>query len=168
MRRSLAFFVAISFLAGCASIGPQAEKLSLAETSNFYKEPSQGRAALYFRCGSWKTESWLAKSENTLPFCALQVNGNSLKRVVKDSVGRVEVAVGVLTLQPVPEESLATYVPLQLEVREGDVVLVTQNLVHKMGPLGGAMSGGFTYSLEWTKDEVMTRVRKSQPVRMSD
>jgi hypothetical protein len=168
MRLSIAVLMVAGVLGGCASVGPQAEKVSAADTATFFRGATDGRAVIYFRCGTWKTESWLANSTNNLPGCALQVNGNNMKRVPKDSVGRVEVIPGLLNLQPVPEDSLATYIPMQLEVRAGDVILVTQNLVHKMGLLGGAMSGGFTHSLEWTKDDVTAKVRNSQPVRMSD
>jgi hypothetical protein len=75
---------------------------------------------------------------------------------------------GLLQLQAVPNDSLASYIPTQLETKSGEIYLVTQNLLHKVGALGGAMSGGFVHSLEWTKDEVQQKIRLKTPVKIGD
>jgi len=157
----------IALLSGCATVGPVAEKVSNAERTAFFSPPSSEKAAVFFVCGTWKTESWLMNSTTDMPGCALEINGMPQKRILKNQVGRVDVSPGTLNLAPVKEDSLATYVPLKVEVRAGEVVLVTQNLVHRLGALGGALSGGFVHSLEWTKEQANQKASVKEPVRMN-
>ena len=107
------------------------------------------------------------KSSNDLPSCALQVNGMAMKAVQKGQVGKVVVMPGVLTLQGVPNDPLATFLPTQVEARAGDNLLVTQNLLHKVGLLGGAASGAFVHSLTWTKADVLSQIRNKTAVDMA-
>lgn len=163
-----AVLVSIFVIAGCATPIPKADKLSASELSTFFERASSEKATLYFGCGTWKTESWLAKTTNELPACAFEVNGKPYKLIPKDGVGRLDVTPGLITLQALPGDSLASYVPLQVDLKPGEMAFVTQNLLHKLGALGGALSGAFVYSLEWTKEGVLERARGKQPVKIQN
>ena len=165
MRNFFTLIISIA-ISGCASVGPTSEKVSDADIETFFRPPGENTASIFFACGNWKTESWLMKSANALPICALQVNSQAFKKVWRDQVGRVDLPPGVYKLQGAPTDSLASYIPLQIEVKNQELIFITQNLLQNIGPLGGV--GGFVHSLEWSKQDVMQTVRKLQPVKMAD
>ena len=152
-------------ITGCSSL-PRAEKLSDAETAKFLNiEAAQnGAAIVFFTCGESRVESLFGKTANPLHACALEVNGTPHRQLVgRDLAGRITLPPGTYKMQSVPEDSLTTYIPIQLELRGGDVVLVTQYFSQKVGPLGGALSSGFTQSLAWTKDAVLQKISRKTP-----
>jgi len=157
----------LTLLSGCATVGPIAERVGSAERAAFFSTPTPDKAAVFFVCGTWKTESWLMNSTTEMPGCALEVNGMSQKRILRNQVGRVDVSPGTLNLSPVKEDPLATYIPTKVEARAGEIILVTQNLVQRLGALGGALSGAFVHSLEWTKEQVTQKAFAKEPVKMN-
>jgi hypothetical protein len=170
MSRLHCFLIAVVsiVMTGCATVGPRAQILNTDETARFFTAAPDGKASIFFVCGSWKTESWLMSSNVLLPHCAVQINGKAYKTLIKNNVGRVDVEPGLLNLLPVEEDPLAVYIPLKISVNAGDSILITQNLKHKLGPLGGALSGSFIHSLDWTNENVLNKIKSRQPVNMVD
>lgn len=166
--KAVLYLTIISGVTGCATSLPRADKISDAESAGFFSS-NEKNAVVFFTCGARKQSTIFGEIDGKLSACALEINGKPYKQLRGlNLVGRVELAPGTYQMQGVANDPLAVYVPIKIELKGGEPILVQQNLTIKSGPMGGALSSGFVNSLEWTKNDVLNKVAGMQPVNMTD
>jgi len=153
----------VFLLYGCANL-PKAEKIDANEASNFFDvSKNSNDAVVFFICGSNTTVSLGINVKGSLGACALKVNGVTYKQIIgANSVGRLNLKPGTYDFQAAEEDSLATYIPIKLEVKKGDLLLITQNFSHNVG----LFSRSYIHTLEWTNNKVIDTVKSKQPFKM--
>lgn len=165
MKKVLLLAIATIGLIGCSSV-PLANKMTPDQSTGFFTAGKDSTAGtVYFTCGRLTTSSWLMTTKNELGACQFSVNSIAYKGVEKGSVGRLDLKSGTYEIKQVIQD-LGTSVPLKLEVRAREIVLVKAHYDMKIGPLGGALSAGHVFTVEYDKDDVLEKIKDKQPVLM--
>lgn len=165
MKKILLLTAFIILFAGCSSV-PKSAPLTGDAAQQFFNPAVGIKATAYFTCGKWYTKSWLGDSENDSPFCDFLVNSTGYSRIEKNMVGRIELLPGRYQIKQV-EESMGVSIPTEVELGRGDVILFTANYTHRVGALGGAMTGNHLFTVELLKNDVLAKIRTKMPVAMT-
>lgn len=165
MKKAIVLAMAAVGLVACSSM-PMATKVAPDQATGFFspgKDTTNG--TVYFVCGRHTYSSWLVSTKSELGGCQYSVNSVAYKGIEKGSIGRLDLKSGTYEIKQV-DQPLATIVPLKLEVRVGEVVLVKAHYDMKAGVLGGAINASHVFTVDYDKEDVLAKVKGKQPVLM--
>lgn len=165
MKKTL-LLAAVVGLVGCSSV-PTAIKLPPDQVAGFYQTDAAAKtkAVAYFTCGRVTLESWAGRKEYDASSCEYIVNGAAYKSLDKGTVGRLVVSPGTYQITQTAGTG-ETSVPLNLDLKAGDVVLVKAHFGMKSGAMGGALTANYVRSVDYDKEGVLAQVKGKQPVLM--
>lgn len=165
MKAALVLAASLVGLVGCSSI-PYATKMTPDQSAEFFsagKDTKNG--TVYFTCGRQTYSSWLVSTKGELAGCQFAVNSTTYKGLEKGSIGRLDLKAGTYEISQ-PAQMQAAIIPLKLEVRAGEVILVKAHYDIKSGVLGGALNAGHIFTVDYDKEDVLKKVQGMQPVLM--
>ena len=165
MKKAIALAVSAISLVACSSM-PMATKIAPEQSTGFFSAGKDAKSGtVYFTCGRHTYSSWLVSTKSELGGCQYSVNSVAYKGIEKGSIGRLDLTAGTYEIKQV-DQPLATIVPLKLEVRAGEVVLVKAHYDMKAGVLGGAINASHVFTVDYDKEDVLEKVKDKQPVLM--
>lgn len=123
--------------------------------------------SVYFTCGRQTVATLLMSHQGDSPACQYSVNSTVYKGLEKGAVGRLDLKPGTYQIsQPTQSSSSIMSVPLKLEVRAGEVVLVKAHFDMKTGLLGGGASAVSVFTVDYDKEDVLEKVKDRHPMLM--
>jgi len=149
---------------GCSSISKNHNEMTRAEIRDFFEKRTEGKAILYFTCGTWVLETTPSPTTNLLPLCQFRVDEQQYKPIWKNEIGRVDVSPGKITLKSVQPDPMAISNSLAIDINEEDTVLITQHLLQNQGhPKGRVEIGGTYYTIEFSHENIHSKIREFTP-----
>ncbi len=167
MKKAIALVMFAISLVACSSM-PMATKVAPDQATGFFssgKDTTNG--TVYFVCGRQTVATVLMSHQADSPSCQYSVNGTNYKGLEKGSVGRLDLKPGTYQIsQPTPSSSSIMSVPLKLELRAGEIVLVKAHFDMKTGLLGGGASAVSVFTVDYDKEDALKKVKSRQPMLM--
>jgi hypothetical protein len=165
MKNAILLVVSVIGLVACSSM-PMATKVAPDQATGFFNTSKDAKnGTVFFTCGRQTYSSWLVSTKAELAGCQYSVDSIAYKGLEKGAVGRLDLKAGTYEIKQV-EQPMATIVPLKLEVRAGEIVLVKAHYDMKAGVLGGALNAGHVFTVDYDKEDVLEKIKSKQPVLM--
>lgn len=167
MKRAIALAMSAIGLVACSSM-PMATKMAPDQSVGFFSASKDAKAGtVYFTCGRQTVATLLMSHQTESPACQYSVNSTVYKGLEKGSVGRLDLKPGTYQIsQPTQSSSSIMSVPLKLELRAGEIVLVKAHFDMKTGLLGGGASAVNVFTVDYDKEDVLEKIKGRQPMLM--
>lgn len=168
MKKAIALAMSAISLVACSSM-PMATKVTPDQSAGFFSTGKDAKAGtVFFMCGRQTVATALMSHQADSPACQYSVNGTSYKGFEKGAVGRMDLKPGIYEISQADQQpsSSTMNVPLKLDLRAGELVLVKAHFDMKTGALGGALSGVRVFTVDYDKQDVLEKVKGKQPVLM--
>lgn len=167
MTKAILLAVSAVSLVACSSM-PMATKIAPEQSTGFFSAGKDAKTGtVFFVCGRQTVATLLMSHQGDSPACQYSVNSAVYKGLEKGAVGRLDLKPGTYQIsQPTPSSSSIMSVPLKLELRSGEIVLVKAHFDMKTGLLGGGASAVSVFTVDYDKEDVLEKIKGRQPMLM--